>query len=66
MKATNPRSGTQRGRSKTAQACPGCNKSRPDWPDEGYMYGGRRYCCQGCAEGTGCTCAEDHLGSVSA
>jgi len=28
-----------------------------DWPGEGYSHGGESYCCQGCAEGTGCICA---------
>jgi hypothetical protein len=27
-----------------------------DWPGEGYTHEGQSYCCQGCAEGTGCTC----------
>jgi len=27
------------------------------WPGEGYTHEGETYCCQGCAEGTGCTCA---------
>jgi hypothetical protein len=27
-----------------------------DWPGEGYTHEGESYCCQGCAEGTGCTC----------
>lgn len=27
-----------------------------EWPGEGYTSGGQNYCCQGCAEGTGCTC----------
>jgi hypothetical protein len=29
-----------------------------EWPGEGYTFGGQNYCCQGCAEGTGCTCAK--------
>jgi hypothetical protein len=28
-----------------------------EWPGEGYTHDGQTYCCQGCAEGTGCTCA---------
>jgi len=64
MKSPDPRPEGQRSRSKSQQACPGCGKARADWPEEGYRYGGRSYCCQGCAEGAGCTCAEDHLGSV--
>ncbi len=27
-----------------------------EWPGEGYTHEGQSYCCQGCAEGTGCTC----------
>lgn len=26
------------------------------WPGEGYTHDGETYCCQACAEGTGCTC----------
>lgn len=28
------------------------------WPGEGYTHEGETYCCQGCAEGTVCTCAK--------
>jgi hypothetical protein len=27
-----------------------------EWPGEGYSHAGETYCCQGCAEGAGCTC----------
>jgi len=27
-----------------------------EWPGEGYTHEGETFCCQGCAEGTGCTC----------
>jgi hypothetical protein len=27
-----------------------------EWPGEGYTFEGQSYCCQGCAEGTGCVC----------
>ena len=37
-------------------ACPGCAKIKNDWPGEGYTHEGETYCCQGCAESTGCTC----------
>jgi hypothetical protein len=37
-------------------ACPGCGMAKNDWPGEGYTHEGQSYCCQGCAEGTGCTC----------
>jgi len=29
-----------------------------NWPGEGYSHEGQSYCCQGCAEGTGCTCVK--------
>jgi hypothetical protein len=38
-------------------ACPGCGMIKNEWPGEGYTHEGQTYCCQGCAEGTGCTCA---------
>jgi hypothetical protein len=37
-------------------ACPGCRMIKNTWPGEGYTHEGETYCCQGCAEGTGCTC----------
>jgi len=37
-------------------ACPGCTMIKNEWPGEGYTHEGETYCCQGCAEGTGCTC----------
>jgi hypothetical protein len=37
-------------------ACPGCRMIKNDWPGEGYTHEGQTYCCQGCAEGTGCMC----------
>src|SRR3954470_20581356 len=37
--------------------CPGFGMVKNEWPGEGYTNsGGQNYCCQGCAEGTGCTC----------
>jgi hypothetical protein len=39
------------------ETCPYCGMDRKDWPDpEGVLANGKRYCCQGCAEGTECTC----------
>jgi hypothetical protein len=38
-------------------ACPGCAMIKNDWPGEGYSHEGETYCCQGCAEGKGCTCS---------
>ena len=37
-------------------ACPGCGMVKNDWPGEGYTHEGETYCCQGCAEDTGCMC----------
>jgi hypothetical protein len=37
-------------------ACPGCAMIKNEWPGEGYTHEGETYCCQGCAEGTGCIC----------
>ncbi len=37
-------------------ACPGCAMIKNEWPGEGYSHEGEIYCCQGCAEGTGCVC----------
>jgi len=37
-------------------ACPGCAMIKNEWPGEGYTHAGESYCCQGCAEGTGCSC----------
>jgi hypothetical protein len=38
-------------------ACPGCAMIKNQWPGEGYSHEGESYCCQGCAEGTGCICS---------
>jgi hypothetical protein len=45
-----------RGRRVPQPFCPNCKMIKNDWPGEGYTLGGENYCCQGCAEGTGCTC----------
>jgi hypothetical protein len=37
-------------------ACPGCGMIKNEWPGEGYTHDGQTYCCQGCAENTGCMC----------
>ena len=37
--------------------CPKCGMPRDEWPDpQGFTEGGRTYCCEGCADGSGCTC----------
>ena len=54
-----PPASTQVGDLETATplpACPGCRMIKNEWPGEGYTHEGETYCCQGCAEGTGCTC----------
>src|ERR1700729_846850 len=43
--------------SAAAPTCPGCGMSKNEWPGEGYTHEGETFCCQGCAEGTGCTCS---------
>jgi hypothetical protein len=43
-------------KSSPRPACPGCGMIKNDWPGEGYTHDGETYCCQGCAEGTGCVC----------
>ena len=52
MKKTNRKTVT----SAPLPACPGCGMLKNAWPGEGYSHEGETYCCQGCAEGTGCTC----------
>ena len=37
-------------------SCTGCGMVKNEWPGEGYTHEGESYCCQGCAEGTGCVC----------
>ena len=44
------------GPSTPLPACPGCAMIKNEWPGEGYTHDGETYCCQGCAEGAGCTC----------
>lgn len=49
-----------------AQMCAGCGMERSEWSGEGYELANKRYCCEGCADGTGCTCEEPRLGTMSA
>ena len=42
----------------TPPACPGCGMIKNEWPGEGYTHEAQTYCCQGCAEKTGCTCVK--------
>ena len=42
-----------------SEVCPSCDMARKEWPHkEGYQREGATYCCEGCAQGTGCTCAD--------
>jgi hypothetical protein len=50
---TNPSFESNRG-----PICPGCGMLKNEWPGEGYTHEAQTYCCQGCAEGTGCTCVK--------
>jgi len=43
-------------KSNPVPACPGCGMIKNELPGEGYTHNGQTFCCQGCAEGTGCTC----------
>src|SRR4029077_2545107 len=56
--AKKQRTGARKSTSSTGPACPGCGMIKNEWPGEGYTHEGETYCCQGCAEGTGCTCKE--------
>lgn len=43
------------------RVCAECGMDASAWTDnqgQGYTVDGEWYCCQGCAEGTGCTCGE--------
>src|ERR1700704_5314686 len=53
---TEKKQGGRLRKSTPAPACPGCRMKKNEWPGEGYTHEGEGYCCQGCAEGTGCTC----------
>ena len=46
------------------QWCTECGMEQAEWrgnAGQGYVLDDEQYCCQGCAEGTGCTCAEPEL-----
>jgi hypothetical protein len=44
--------------SKDSSICANCGIAAEDW-SEPYKLGSQTYCCQGCAEQTGCTCDVD-------
>jgi len=42
------------------KTCPTCGMDEKDWSKaQGYQQGDESYCCEGCAEGTGCICEEE-------
>lgn len=47
-----------KGKTPPLPACPGCGMLKNAWPGEGYTHVGETYCCQGCAEATGCMCVK--------
>lgn len=45
---------------KDSSICANCGIVAENWSEaEGYKLGSQTYCCQGCAEQTGCTCDAD-------
>jgi hypothetical protein len=42
----------------TENVCASCGMAAEEW-SESYKLGSKTYCCQGCAEQTGCTCSSD-------
>ena len=58
MKSSNAKKPSIRSAAPPLPACPGCGMAKNAWPGEGYTHEGQTYCCQGCAEGTGCTCLD--------
>ena len=46
------------------EPCPRCGLRSDHWPNsgQGYAGSGGRYCCQGCAEQSGCTCRQQMRG----
>lgn len=47
------------------QPCPRCGLRSDHWENngQGFPSGGQRYCCQGCAEQSGCTCRQRMTGA---
>jgi len=43
---------------KDSTICANCGMASEDWSED-YKLGSQSYCCQGCAEQTGCTCDVD-------
>jgi hypothetical protein len=64
MKAENP--GSDWNPNQPASRCPGCGLPLEDWPERGAACSNPEYCCDDCAGGIKCSCADKHLGAVSA
>lgn len=43
-------------KARVSLACPVCGMDLKKSPNGGFAKYGETYCCQGCADGTGCTC----------
>jgi hypothetical protein len=42
------------------ESCPRCGMERDEWPNAaGVQKDGQTYCCNGCANNTGCMCPQD-------
>jgi len=46
------------------ESCPNCGMEREQWPNpQGVQVEGETYCCEGCADGSGCTCEPSETGA---
>ena len=50
-------------RSMEIEACPNCGVPRSEWPEAGFTKEEELYCCEGCADTTGCTCDAENDGN---
>lgn len=57
IRETDP-SSYKEGASTPELLCPECDMPQSEWQfnGNGFERYGQTFCCQGCAEGTGCTC----------
>jgi hypothetical protein len=47
-------------------SCPTCGMSLEDRKTDGFVSGTETYCCEGCANGTGCTCRDIRVPKLKA
>lgn len=52
---------TQNRKSRTNLACPSCGMDLTKPQIQGFIFRNETFCCQGCAEGSGCTCNEPRV-----